>query len=152
MSDAYTFTSKTPRFGLPNLFSGQAQKEITVNEALARLDALLHMRVLGVSNGPPTNPEEGDSWIVDSQPTGAWSGHPDVMAHYQSGTWLFTQPQEGMVLYDDDAGQFINYRGGWQRAANVSAATGGSVEDVESRAAIAAIIDVLKAAAIIPQT
>ena len=32
----------TPRWALPQLFAGQAQKEVFHNEALARIDMLLH--------------------------------------------------------------------------------------------------------------
>ena len=48
----------TPRWGLPLLFAGQAQKEIFHNEALMLVDALLHGRVESADLGaPPTDPD-----------------------------------------------------------------------------------------------
>jgi hypothetical protein len=45
MSDPLTFENSSPRFGLPFLYVGQAQKEFYVNEALARHSiALCHRR------------------------------------------------------------------------------------------------------------
>ncbi len=42
MSDPVQFEGATPRFALPLLFAGQAQKEFFVNEALLRADMVLH--------------------------------------------------------------------------------------------------------------
>ena len=150
MSDAFSFTSVTPRLALPNLFSGQAQKEITVNEALARIDALMHLHVLGVANDPPSSPVEGNCWIVDSQPTGAWASHAGQIAFFQSGNWFFAQPVERMVAYDASAAQQIIFDASWQAATDVTLVTGGATQDAEARAAIAGILDALRAAGILP--
>ena len=39
----------TPRMSLPLLAPAQAQKHVTVNEALARIDALTHLTLASVS-------------------------------------------------------------------------------------------------------
>ena len=38
----------TPQFNLPLIQSGQAQKHITMNEALTRLDALAQLRLISM--------------------------------------------------------------------------------------------------------
>ncbi len=70
-----TDTLVTPRFSLPLLATAQAQKELTHNEALLLIDALLHGTVEGgpVSDPPPA-PAAGQCWLVGASPTGEWAG------------------------------------------------------------------------------
>lgn len=150
MSDPFSFTSATPRLGLPNLFAGQAQKEFTVNEAFALLDALVQMTIAGEASAPPASPAEGDCWIVGTQPSGQWSAQEGNIACYQSGNWLFVEPVPGMVAYDAAAAQIARFDGAWQRAAVIAAPTGGTTEDAEARTAISQIISALQSAGIVP--
>ena len=74
------FESRTARLNLPMLFAGQAQKEFTVNESLARIDALLHGAIDGESNTPPASAADGTAWLVGSSPGGDWAGHSGAIA------------------------------------------------------------------------
>ena len=150
MTDPLTFAAKTPRHQLPNLFVAQAQKEFTVNEALARLDALLHPAVEGEADAPPASPTDGECWIVGSAPTGDWTGHAEGIAAWQSGNWIFVGPDEGVAVFDKAAGTLARYHGGWTRPAAVAAPSGGATEDAEARAAIADLIARLVEARILP--
>jgi hypothetical protein len=143
MSDPIVFTSSSPRFGLPLLFAGQAQKEVFVNEAHALTDALLHPAIEGEADVPPAAPVPGECWLVGGSPTGAWADHAGELASYQPGGWIFASPCDGMRLLDRSTGQDIRYRGGWQRPVAPAAPTGGSTVDAEARAAIAALAAVL---------
>jgi len=51
----------TPHLGLPTLAAAQAQKHVTHNEALHRLDALVMLAVADRDlAAPPAAPAEGD--------------------------------------------------------------------------------------------
>ncbi|MET1113243.1 MAG: DUF2793 domain-containing protein, partial [Allosphingosinicella sp.] len=55
----------TPRFALPFILPGQAQKELFHNEALVRIDLALHPAVEGPpASAPPPAPAAGECWIV----------------------------------------------------------------------------------------
>ena len=143
MTDPISFTSASPRLSLPYLFAGQAQKEVFVNEALTRLDALVHLVVEQETNSPPATLEPGQSWLVGSVPTGAWVGHAADIAWQQGGSWVFAKPVPGMKAFDKSTGQQILYDESWQRAVAVAAPSGGTTVDTQARAAIAGLIAAL---------
>ncbi|MFB0612976.1 DUF2793 domain-containing protein [Aurantiacibacter poecillastricola] len=150
MSDPYSFTATTPRLGLPNLFAAQAQKEFTVNEAFALLDALVHAVVEGMADNPPPSPVDGECWIVGSQPGGEWAEQAGRIACRQVDNWLFAQPYDGLVVYDRSAGQIARFENGWIRASRVLEPTGGATQDSEARAAITGVLAALRDARILP--
>jgi len=152
MSDPISFESASPRFGLPMLFAGQAQKEFFVNEAHALVDALLHGAIEGVAPVPPATPVEGTSWLVDSAPSGAWAGQAGRIASRQGGNWLFTTPRDGMRLLNRTNGQDMRFSGGWQSPARPGEPTGGTTVDSEARVAIGQLLAALCAAGIFPES
>lgn len=151
MTNPVNFASATPRHALPNLFVAQAQKEFTVNEALARIDGLLHPAVEGEADAAPATPADGECWIVGSQPVGDWSGQAASIAVRQAGNWLFIAPQPGMNVFDRATGCIARYDVGWQRAGAIAAPTGGPTVDAEARVAITALVAALVTAGILPE-
>lgn len=148
MPDPMTFDSTSPRYALPLLFAGQAQKEAFVNEAHALTDALLHCAIEGQAAAPPVTPVEGTNWLVGTAPAGAWTGQAGKIACRQSGNWLFVAPRDGMRLLDKASGQERRYAGGWLAPFAPVAPSGGSIVDTEARAAIAALIAALRTAGV----
>ena len=149
MTDPISFTSATTRFSLPYLFAAQAQKEFFVNEALARVDALLHPVIEAELNAPPAVPVDGKSWLVGAVPIGEWVGHAGDIASRQAGEWLYADPVPGMQLFDLTADKRAVFDGTWKRAAQVTQPTGGTVIDVQARTAIAGLIAALVSAGIL---
>jgi hypothetical protein len=150
MPDPISFTSASPRYDLAFLFAGQAQKEFAVNEAHARIDALLHPAIEGVATAPPGSPGDGECWLVDAGATGDWTAHDGEMACFEAGNWIFVVPRDGMRLLDRSTGQLMLYRSAWTMAAAPTAPAGGATVDAEARAAIAELIAALADAGILP--
>lgn len=93
--------SPTRHLNLPMLAAGQAQKHVTLNEALVTLDALVHITVAGVaSDMPPASPEEGERRLIGEAPTGDWAGHAGELAVVQDGAWRFHAPSAGWLIHD----------------------------------------------------
>jgi len=88
--------SQTARLGLPYIVSGQAQKEVTHNEGLNKLDAFVTPVVADIADSPPGSPAAGDLYIVGSSPSGDFSGHANQLAQYQTGGWVFYAPFKWM--------------------------------------------------------
>jgi hypothetical protein len=158
-------TERSARFALPYILPGQAQKEAYHNEALAALDGLVHAAVEGAAAAiPPAAPEPGQCWIVAAGATGPWAEQQDRLAIWTSGGWRFLAPAAGMKLWDKAAGHWRYWTGSaWSdgrlpsagllvgghqvvgtRCAAVPSPSGGTIIDVEARAAIAALIVALK--------
>lgn len=105
----------SPRFSFAYLSPQQAQKHVTVNEALRRLDALVSLAVR--SRGPaaePAAPAEGDAYIMAAAPSGAaWSAFaPDSIAVYQDGAWANFPPVEGLRAFVIDEALLVAFAGG----------------------------------------
>ncbi len=150
MTDPISFSSSSPRFALPLLFSGQSQKEITVNEAVLTADILMHMAVEAVVASPPTAPSNGQCWLIASGATGSFAGHTDTIAAWSEGGWRFIAPREGMRAYDLSATAQRLYAGGsWRLTTAPAAPSGGSVIDSQARTAITAMIAAMRNAGLL---
>lgn len=136
----------TSRWQLPLLAVGQMQKEVTHNEALARIDALLIPTAEnGPQNSPPAAPLEGQCWLVGAAPTAGWSGHAQEIACWTSGGWRWVTPRGGMTVRIAD-GRMARFAGGlWLLPPAMAVPTGGAVVDSEARSAISGIITALQA-------
>lgn len=150
MTDPISFTSTTPRFGIPFLFAGQAQKEFFVNEAHAQIDLLLHPAIESESDAPPPAPGDGQCWLIGSNPTAEWAGRAGNLAGWISGMWVFAAPRHGMRALDKSSQQIIFFANGWQRPGAPAIPSGGQVADIEARAAIGNLIETLRSAGILP--
>ena len=137
----------TPRFALPMLSAAQAQKEITHNEALFLIDALLHAAVVdGPLATPPEDPAAGDCWIVDETAAGAWAGEAGRLALWTVGGWRFVVPLPGMRVRRISDGVSLLFDGTeWAEPAAIANPTGGTTIDLEARAAIDALLALLLA-------
>lgn len=148
MTDPASFPETSPRHGLPLLFSGQIQKEFTVNEALARIDMLLHPVIVGESAAEPAEPFPGDCFLVAPGGSGAFSGQDGKLAGWDGQQWTFVEPSQGMVVHDVAAGQTVRFVNGWQRLSAPASPAGGATVDTEARAAIGDLIATLRASGI----
>lgn len=149
MSEPISFDSITPRFAFPLLYSGQAQKEVFVNEALALADALLFCILEGEQASPPASPGEGKAWLVGTSPAGEWAGQAGKIACRQLGQWLFVTPRDGMRLVNKATGQDIRrMSGAWSTPAAPSLPSGGTVVDAEVRTMLAILVQRLRDAGV----
>lgn len=158
--------SATARFALPLLHPGQAQKELFHNEALTLADALIQSCVEAVGlNAPPSAPAPGQCWIVGESPGGAWAGEAGSIASWTAGGWRFSAPREGMSAWVASEALAACYASGAWHVGRVTATRleidgeqvvgprepaiddpdGGTVVDLEARAAIEAVLDALRA-------
>lgn len=79
----------SPRLLLPYLQAAQAQKHVTHNEALRRLDGLVNLTVEDRSrSAPPANPVEGAAYLVAAGATGLWTGWSGDVALWADGAWM----------------------------------------------------------------
>jgi hypothetical protein len=132
------------------LIPGQAQKEFFVNQSLAILDSLHPQAVIASQSSPPQDAVEGDCYRIAAPAVQAWAGCEDHLAVRISGDWHFVAPREGMRVFDRAADQFVVFRDSWQASVAAIPPSGGSIVDVEARAAVSQLIEALRVAGIFP--
>jgi hypothetical protein len=144
----------TARHSLPNLYVGQSQKELTHNEALARIDALLHPVVEARLAAPPTgltDASDGLCWLISGVATGQWISRSGQLARWSGGSWRYIAPVAGMTLWLRSADKRLFYiAGSWVEPAAINNPSGGAVIDVQARAIAIAILDHLRQISSIP--
>ncbi len=98
--------SDTNRLALPLLQPAQAQKHVTVNEALGRLDGLVNMVLESNSLPmPPTVVLDGATYGVPGGAVNAWSGQAGKVAIGSNGGWVFVAPRTGWRTFIADEGR-----------------------------------------------
>ena len=102
----------TPHLALPLLAAAQAQKHVTHNEALALVDALVHLAVKERNRTvPPGAPEEGDRYLVGAGASGAFAGQTGRIAFFDLGIWRFLQPKAGWRAYVENEERIVVFDG-----------------------------------------
>jgi hypothetical protein len=92
----------SPNLELPLIMPSQAQKHVTVNEALLRLDALVQTRVESLTTtAQPASPLEGQAWILPAAATGDdWSLMSAAsLAVFRDGFWTEIPPRPGWRVH-----------------------------------------------------
>lgn len=133
------------RFDLPLLVAGQAQKEVTHNEALTFIDLALCpvVEAVGLNTVPPA-PASGQAWIVGTAPTGTWLGSANALAGWTAGGWRFVQmPVGASVTVRSNGLKWRRNSLAWVASSAIALPTGGAIVDAECRAALSVVIDAL---------
>lgn len=158
-------TETSARLAMPLLQSGQAQKEIYHNEALALIDLAVAASAVTIgTNAPPVAPAIGQCWIVGSTPARAWLDHAGALAGWTTGGWRFVAPTEGMVVWVESAALWARHAAGVWLLGDVAASSitiggvqvvgarqpaiadpgGGATVDAEARNAVISLLAALR--------
>ncbi len=150
--------STTPDLGLPLLVSLQSQPDVTHNEALILLQAMLG-GAKTITNTPAGSPADGDVYICGAAPTGAWAGKANKIAIRYGGAWRFVPNvdsaggdiaigvrQEGLRMWVQDVGQIHVWSGtAWVAKHSLAAGTQAAIADAVGGDEVAKINAILAA-------
>lgn len=122
---------KTVHLQMDLVESAQAQKEVTINEALVRIDVLLNNGVVDKDLAtPPASPAEGTLYIVGSGASGAWGGQEGKLAYFEQ-VWHFITPYEGATFWVNDENRLYSFNGaGWVQSASGGGGGASSLQDL----------------------
>jgi hypothetical protein len=104
-------SENSPNLALPFLLAAQAQKHVTVNEALRILDGLVQLSVLEARASPPSSPVPGARYRVVATAAGAWAGWEHSITLFDDNAWRRLIPRQGWLLWNVDASEFQRFDG-----------------------------------------
>ncbi len=139
--------SETANLRLPLVQASQAQKHVTVNEALAQLDAMAQLSVVSRTQvAPPGEAPDGTAFIVPGSALDVWADRAGQVAVFSNGGWTFLAARPGWRAWVQDTGRVAMFDGAaWlDGAVAISPAGAASVlEVVETDVALTAGATVL---------
>lgn len=133
----------SPNLSLPYLMPSQAQKHVTHNEALRRLDTLVQLAIQSFeSTQPPAAPANGEVHALGVGAVADWAGQDGKLAWFSDTAWVFLAPQEGWRAWDVSTGQMRVYSAGsWLSVVpplqNLDGVGIGTASDSTNRLAVA---------------
>lgn len=126
----------TANLSLPLVQPAQAQKHVTVNEALARLDGLAQLTLVSVSETvPPVGAEDGTAFGVPPGAVNDWAGQARHVALRIGGGWVYVPARRGWRALILDAGERAVFDGEVWRPGALSLSSGGAGMAVRVREA-----------------
>jgi len=98
---------------LPELSTNPSQPDVTVNQMLAEIEAKTVRVISSTTTAEPGSPSEGDTYIIPGSATGTdWATYTqDDIAHYYNGVWTNYTPNEGWIVYVNDADVIAKFNG-----------------------------------------
>ena len=111
--------TETTHLNLPLLQAAQAQKHVTLNEALEMLDGLVQLVLQSQSQMGPTGSEiDGEAYFVPAGATGLFAGQEGRIALRLNGGWYFVPVRTGWRAYIADEAVMAEFDGVLWRAAS----------------------------------
>ncbi len=105
-------TDRSANLSLPYMQPSQAQKHVTFNEALGRLDALVQLSIASADQTiPPDTPMLGDRYVIPLSATGEWSGRAGELAVREDSGWVFLTPKAGWSAWVLDRETSLTFDG-----------------------------------------
>jgi hypothetical protein len=118
--------AETARLGLPLVQAAQAQKHVTVNEGLGRLDALVQLVLTATEEAAPPEPASGVYGVPEGA-TGAWVERAGQVAFASAGGWEFVTPERGWTAIVADRGPAVFDGAAWIEGAATLAPSGAGL-------------------------
>lgn len=124
----------TPTLNLPFILPSQAQKHVTVNESLSLIDGLVQMSLKDINiSQAPELAQNGDAYMISSDPIGDWASFAGHIALWSEGQWLYVRPQDGWTAWIEPLnGLHVFDHGTWAPLA-IQGRSGQSVLDENGR-------------------
>lgn len=129
---------KTPVLELAEVSEADTPAFEDINEAYRKLDAVVQLTVKDKDlTIPPTDPVQGDRYIVPAGATGVWSGKTNRIAYFRVDGWAFAVPRDGWIAWvQDEAIPYVFDQTDWENIFSASSAaalpdfSGGHAEAV----------------------
>ncbi|MDV7145082.1 DUF2793 domain-containing protein [Tropicimonas sp. TH_r6] len=122
--------SETRTFQLPLLQASQAQKHISVNEALVRLDGLAQITIQSKSvSSPPASFSDGDCYALPAGCSDDWEGQDGKLALASNGGWIYVAPMTGWSAWLVDEHSRATYlQESWQSGVMAVSSNGAAAK------------------------